>query len=72
MRRLWRALFTEVGKERNPPVLQRGELGPELFQLPVDARQFGPRLPFPEVPLTLLGPHELSFRSLISGAAQTK
>ena len=55
----WRRLSrTEVGKERNPPFLERGELSPELFQLAVDVRQFRSRLPFPEVLLTLPAPHE--------------
>src|SRR6266568_1964540 len=51
--------LTEVGKEHGPPLLERGDLTPELFQLAVDARQLGPRLPFPEVSLTVPGADEI-------------
>jgi hypothetical protein len=46
-------LFAELGQERGPPLLERGDLSPVLFQLAVDLLQLGPRLPFPEVPLTM-------------------
>jgi hypothetical protein len=47
-----------MGVERGPPFLECGELSPELFQFAVDACQFGSRLSFSEVPLTMLSPHE--------------
>ncbi|HEX9624334.1 MAG TPA: hypothetical protein VF979_08160 [Streptosporangiaceae bacterium] len=46
-------VLTEFGEEQRPPLLERGELSPELFQLAVDSRQLGPRLTFPEVSLTM-------------------
>lgn len=46
-------MLTEIGKEHGPPLLECGELTPELFQLAVDARQFGPRQAFAEVPLAV-------------------
>jgi hypothetical protein len=57
--RLPGTLLTEIGKEHGPPLLERGDLTPELFQLAVDARQLGPRLPFPEVSLTVPGADEI-------------
>jgi hypothetical protein len=52
-------MLGEFGKERGPPFLERGELSPELFQLAVDLRQFGPRLPFPQVSLTAPGTDQI-------------
>ena len=49
------ALLGQFGKERGPPFLECRDLGPELLQLAVDALQLGPRLLFPEVPLTMSG-----------------
>jgi hypothetical protein len=51
--------LSEFGQERGPPFLERGELGPELFQLAVDPLQLGPRLPFPEVSLTMPGADQI-------------
>src|SRR6266496_4657102 len=53
--RLADTLLAEFCQEHRTPLLERGDLSPELFKLPVDARQFGPRLPLPEVPLTTSG-----------------
>ncbi len=52
-------LLGEFGKERGPPFLEGGELSPELFQLAVDLRQFGPRLPFPQVSIATPGPDQI-------------
>ena len=49
----------EFGKERGPPFLKGGELSPELFQLAVDLCQFGPRLPFLQVSITMPGPDQI-------------
>jgi hypothetical protein len=49
----------EFGNKCRPPFLEGGELSPELFQLPVDLRQFGPRLPLPQASLTSLGPDQV-------------
>ena len=57
--RLMIALPGECGKKRRPPSLEGGELSPELFQLAVDLCQFGPRLPFPQVSLTMPGPDQV-------------
>jgi hypothetical protein len=48
-------LFAEFGQEHRTPLLECGDLSPELFQLLVDARQLGPGLPFPEVRVTVPG-----------------
>src|SRR6266849_1931489 len=53
------ALLGQFGKERGPPFLECRELGPELFQLAVDPLQLGPRLPFPEVSLTMPGADQI-------------
>jgi hypothetical protein len=53
------AMLGEFGKERSPSVLECPDLGPELFQLAVDALQLGPRLLFSEVSLTMLGADQL-------------
>jgi hypothetical protein len=45
----------EVGLERRPPFLEGFEPSPELFQLAVDLRQFGPRLLFPQVSVATSG-----------------
>ena len=52
-------LLGESGKERGPPFLECGELSPELFQLAVDLWQFGPRLPFLQVSITMTGPDQI-------------
>jgi hypothetical protein len=46
-------LLAEFGKERGPPLLKGGEASPELFPLAVDLCQFGPRLLFAQVPVTV-------------------
>jgi len=53
------AVLGEFGKERGPPLLERRELGPELFQLAIDAFQLGPRLAFPQIPLTMSGADQI-------------
>jgi hypothetical protein len=50
------AFVGEFGQERGLPFLEGGELGPELLQLAVDLRHFGPRLPLPQVTVTTPGP----------------
>jgi hypothetical protein len=45
----------EKAQEHRPPLLEHGELSPVLFQLAVGLLQLGPRLPFPEQPLTMPG-----------------
>src|SRR5581483_11535388 len=56
--RLPEILLTEFGPERGSSLLERGELSPELLQFAVDARQLGPRLPFPQVSLAMLDADE--------------
>jgi hypothetical protein len=51
--RLMITLLGEFGKEHGPPFLQGSELSPELLQVAVDLRQFGPRVPFPQVSITM-------------------
>ena len=46
-------LLAEFGKKHRPSFLEGGELRPQLFQLAVDPCQFGSRLLFPQVPLTV-------------------
>ena len=45
-------------EEGGQPFLDR-ELDPELFQLAVDPLQLGPRLPFPQITLTMPGADEI-------------
>src|ERR1022692_3142929 len=45
----------EVGNELGTTLLQRGQLSPDPLQLAVDARQLGPCLPFPEMPVAVPG-----------------
>lgn len=52
-------MLAEFGQEHRPLLLEGHDLSPELLQLTVDALQFGPRMPFPEVSLTMPGADEL-------------
>src|SRR6516165_6898245 len=49
----------EFGEERCLPFLEGGELYPELLQLAVGLRQFGPRLPLSQVTVTIPGPDQV-------------
>ena len=49
----------KVGEERCPPFLEGGELYPELLQLAVGLRQFGPRLAFSQVTVTTPGADQI-------------
>ena len=46
-------MLAELGKQHGSPFLERGELGSELFQFAVDTGKFGPRLPIPQIVLTV-------------------
>jgi hypothetical protein len=52
-------LLGEFGKERGPPFLECLDLGPELFQLAVDALQLGLCLLLLQVSLTMPGADQL-------------
>jgi hypothetical protein len=57
---LWAGSFlAELGKERAAPFLEGGELGAELFELAVDAGQFGPCLLLADVPIAVQGSGEV-------------
>jgi hypothetical protein len=52
-------LLAEFGKEHGTPFLESGKLSSELLPLAVDLGQFGPRLSFSQVPLTVKGLGEI-------------
>jgi hypothetical protein len=52
-------LLTEFGQQHRPPRLERRDLSPELLQFTVDTPQFGPRLLFPQVALTVPGADQI-------------
>ena len=53
------SFLAELGKERGASFLEGGELGAELFELAVDAGQFGPCLLLADVPIAVQGPGEV-------------
>jgi hypothetical protein len=53
------SFLAELGKECGAPFLEGGELGAELFELAVDAGQFGPCLLLADVPIAVQGPGEV-------------